>query len=361
MRILVGFLAAIALATTVVSAGGPTLPVRLNGATFSQLSTDLSEPGGEFPSENLVSNELSFPSILDDLIARVPKQSVYLGVGPEQNFTYIAATRPRMAFIIDVRRGNLQLHLLYKALFELSENRNAFVSRLFGRNVPPKLSSTAKAAELFDAIEDLDPKRDTAADFAAITRQLTTRDGLSMPPDDLAAIRQLLATFWERGPDISYAPTNYSGMPAYWNVMQVTHDGRERSFLASEASFLIVKDLETRNLVVPVVGNLAGAKTVRAIGEYIRAHGATVGVMYVSNVEQYLVRDHSWRGFCLNARSLPLNEGSTFVRSTGVAYSNSPNSFSNAGLVSSIGPMQDQTLSCATDHGGPALPIRNRW
>jgi hypothetical protein len=283
----------------------------------------------------------------------VPPQSAYIGVGPEQNFTYIAAIRPRLAVIIDVRRGNLQLHLMYKALFELSDTRSAFVSRLFGRNVPKQIAPTAKASELFDAIEDLEPKRSAEADFAAIERQLTARDGLAVAPDDLAAIRQLFDTFWERGPEISYGPDSFIGMPAYSDVMRQTHAGKERSFLASEASFLIVKDLESRNLVVPVVGNLAGPKTIRAIGDYVRAHGATVGAMYVSNVEQYQVGDRSWPAFCGNVRSLPLTEASTFIRSnfinstSGVFY----------GLISSLGSMLTQTTSCATD----GTAVRNRW
>ncbi len=69
--------------------------------------------------------------VVPDLTRTVKPGRVYMGVGPEQNFTYIAATRPAMAFIIDVRRGNLQLHLMYKALFELSTDRADFVSRLF--------------------------------------------------------------------------------------------------------------------------------------------------------------------------------------------------------------------------------------
>ena len=59
-----------------------------------------------------------------------------MGVGPEQNFTYIAVTRPAIAFIVDIRRGNLDLHLMYKALFELSADRADFVSRLFSRKRP---------------------------------------------------------------------------------------------------------------------------------------------------------------------------------------------------------------------------------
>ena len=54
----------------------------------------------------------------------VPGRS-YVGVGSEQNFTYIVAIRPVIAFVIDIRRGNLDLHLIYKVLFELSADRRA--------------------------------------------------------------------------------------------------------------------------------------------------------------------------------------------------------------------------------------------
>ena len=79
---------------------------------------------------------------------------VYLGVGPEQNFTYIAAIKPAMAFIIDVRRGNLQLHLMYKALFELSADRADFVSRLFSLKRPAGLDRKSSVQSIFTAYTD---------------------------------------------------------------------------------------------------------------------------------------------------------------------------------------------------------------
>ena len=45
---------------------------------------------------------------------------VYIGVGPEQNFSYIARLRPTIAFIVDIRLENRNLHLLHKAVIELS-------------------------------------------------------------------------------------------------------------------------------------------------------------------------------------------------------------------------------------------------
>lgn len=127
------------------------LPDRLTDQAFWRLVTDLSEPGGAFRSDNLLSNEVRMQYVIPELAHSASSGRVYLGVGPEQNFTYIAALRPSMAFIVDVRRGNLNLHLLYKALFELSANRSEFVSKLFSRRQPDGLGARASVAELFDA------------------------------------------------------------------------------------------------------------------------------------------------------------------------------------------------------------------
>ena len=96
-------------------AGSRSAPAQLSDEEFWNLSTRLSEPPGAFRhSENLVSNEELFPHTIRLLRAR---GGVYIGVGPEQNFSYIARIRPSMAFIIDIRQENRNLHLLYKALF----------------------------------------------------------------------------------------------------------------------------------------------------------------------------------------------------------------------------------------------------
>jgi hypothetical protein len=72
--------------------------------------------------------------------------------------------------------------------------------------------------------------------------------------------------------------------------------------------------MESKNLIVPVVGDFAGPKALRAIGAWVRARRATVGVFYVSNVEQYLERNGVWPAFCANVATLPLSAASVFVR-----------------------------------------------
>ena len=71
-------------------------------------------------SDNLVSNEALFAHIIQRLHS---SGGVYVGVGPEQNYSYIAGLHPVMAFIIDIREENRNLHLMYKALFEASIDR----------------------------------------------------------------------------------------------------------------------------------------------------------------------------------------------------------------------------------------------
>ena len=124
-----------------------TLPDALTDRDFWSVIETLSEPAGAFTlSENFVSNEPHFADTVRRLRA---SGGAYIGVGPEQNFSYIARVRPRIAFIIDIRRENLALLLLYKALFELSTDRADFVSRLFSRPRPPTLKSNADVEEIF--------------------------------------------------------------------------------------------------------------------------------------------------------------------------------------------------------------------
>ena len=106
-----------------------TVPERLTDREFWSLVTELSEPGGKFHADNFTSNE-QFANVAADLAAG-PKGGAYLGVGPEQNFHYILAIEPAIAFVVDIRRQALVQHLLFKAVFELSDDRATFLARLF--------------------------------------------------------------------------------------------------------------------------------------------------------------------------------------------------------------------------------------
>src|SRR5262249_225127 len=133
------------------------LPQRLDDHTFWTLVNDFSEPGGTFRSDNLVSNELAFEQVIPRLQAQVAPASAYIGVGPDQNFTYIAALKPRSAFIVDIRRQNMLLQLMYKAIIELSPTRLEFLARLFSRKPDPEVAAIASPDELLAAFQNVEP------------------------------------------------------------------------------------------------------------------------------------------------------------------------------------------------------------
>ncbi len=101
--------------------------------SFADLVNKLSEPDQHFFSDNYISNETSYLHVADGLAKSTTAGGAYIGVGPEQNFTYIALTRPKIAFIVDIRRENMVLHLLYKAIFQRASSRSHFLALLVGR------------------------------------------------------------------------------------------------------------------------------------------------------------------------------------------------------------------------------------
>ena len=126
-------------------------------ARSGALVTESSEPDGYFRSDNLVSNELTFQHVIPELLDVLQPGGVYLGVGPDQNFTYIAALRPRIAFIVDIRRGAMLQHLMYKAIIELSRDRADFLATLFSRPRPAGLDSSTTVNDLLDAFDAVPP------------------------------------------------------------------------------------------------------------------------------------------------------------------------------------------------------------
>src|SRR5262244_2854126 len=127
------------------------LPKELTSDTFLKMIEEFSEPGGYFMYENYLSNERSYQDPIPSLVKVARAGGAYLGVGPEQNFTYIAAIRPAIAFIIDIRRQNMLELLMYKALFAMAANRVEFVSLLFSRKPALQLPENSTADQLFDA------------------------------------------------------------------------------------------------------------------------------------------------------------------------------------------------------------------
>jgi hypothetical protein len=319
----------------------PAIPDRLSDAEFWKLVTEFSEPNGFFRSDNLLSNEVWMQYVIPELLEIAKPGRVYMGVGPEQNFTYITAVKPAMAFIVDVRRGNLNLQLMYKALFELSTDRADFVSRLFSRPRPDGLTSRSTVADIFSAYWPRQPSDELfAANFDAIVSLLSKTHAFTLSADDIENIRSVYAQFETAGPALTYSMGGRGGrnFPTYADLMVATDEGgTSRSYLATEENFAFIKSLESRNLLVPVVGNFAGPKAVRSVGAYVRARNGIIQTFYLSNVEQYLTMDGIWLDFCRNVATLPMDETSRFIRSVRNTQFGFP-----GGLTNQLGAMVEE-------------------
>jgi len=313
-------------ASLVLLCGTPTarvaeaaLPASIDDHAFWSLVTEFSEPNGYFRSDNLVSNETEFQHVVPVLKTDHTPASAYVGVGPDQNFTYLAALQPRIAFIVDIRRQNLLLQLMYKAIIEMSPTRAEFLSRLFSRGGAARASSTESAEQLFAAVTAPVPDaRACDANLTAIDQRLTGKHHFRLSRDDLASIEYVYRAFCDAGPDIRYSFGRGPGwlpFPTYRDLMTERDGaGKNQSYLASEDNYRSLRDLEVRNLIVPIVGDFAGPKALRSVGAYLRSHRATVTAFYTSNVEQYLFRDDDWQRFYANVGSMPLTPSSTFIR-----------------------------------------------
>jgi hypothetical protein len=349
-------ISAIVLSNAAAQPSDP-IPEEISDTAFWKLITSMSEPDGQFRYENFLSNELQYQYVIPELKATTHPGGAYLGVGPEQNFTYIAALQPKIAFITDIRRQNMLELMMYKAIFELAPDRADFLSLLFSRKRPGGIKAGSTVDQLLR--EFAGAERDSALqqfNLKAIQDQLVQKHQFGLTTADLQNIGYLHGVFYKDGPSMDYSSGNLgtapgSGMPSYTELM-VADDahGTHRSFLANDENYQFIREMELRNRIVPLVGDFAGPKTIRAIGQYLKDHDAPVAAFYVSNVEQYLYSDGKLLDFFKNVATLPMNESSTFIQTFG------PNgagiSFSGGnGFQSMISSMMDVVKVCAAGRG----------
>jgi hypothetical protein len=302
-----------------VGAGAPA--VVAPESTFGQTFLRLSESGGYFASENVVSNEMSYLHVLDAMRRVGVKGGAYIGVGPDQNFSYIAAIRPNVAFMFDIRRDDMLEHLLFKAVFAMSRNRVEYLCTLLAEPVPADVAAWTKRgiAEIIAYVD----KTPASVDLAKASEQEIERRvaafGIPLDANDLYTVSVYRAAFIRNGLDVQYSSVdnNRMGNMPVWRdlLVEVDRAGNQLNFLAADSLFHFIKGMEAANKIIPVTGNVAGPKALRAVGDEIRARGLVLSAFYMSNVEQYIMRDGSFPLFAANVKTLPRDDRSVFIRS----------------------------------------------
>ena len=286
---------------------------------FGETVQKLSERGGDFISDNLISNETSYLQTAKALLDR-PAGGVYIGVGPEQNFTYLALTRPKLAFVVDIRRDNLLQHLYYRYLFEEARDRAQFLALLVGR---PYDSATAPAdnadfATIVKHAEKMPPdtKLQKSMVDAAILR-MTNVWGIRLDDKDKQSIQKMAQVFFDKQLDLRFELKESSGRkyPTLRELLGSKDPGGvERGFLATNEAFRLVQTMEREGRVIPVVGDFGGDQAFAAIAEHLKKNDLKLTTFYVSNVEQYLLEPPVWTKWLRNVEGLPRTDDAVFIR-----------------------------------------------
>ena len=286
---------------------------------FARDFHQLSESGEYFFSDNTISNETSYLQVAGDLTREVAPGGAYLGVGPEQNFTYIALTRPSIAYIVDIRRDNALLHLLYKAVFHRAKTRAEFVTLLLGRPYDPT-GDPGVAGDVSAVLLHAQRNPPDEALFRTTHRQLV-KDisgwGIALSAQDERRLEAMHRSFFDQQLDLRFALHEANGR-TYPTLEQLLSSrdpsGSQLGFLATRAGFETVQRLQRLHRVVPVVGDFAGTHAIQGVAKELKQRGLFVSAFYVSNVEQYLFEPAKWTQYVANVQALPVRDDAVFIR-----------------------------------------------
>lgn len=281
--------------------------------------TQLSEPGATFRGDNLISNEGSYLDVASELASR-SSGGVYVGVGPEQNFSYIALSRPELAVIVDIRRDNALLHLLYKAIFATVRGRAEFLCTLLTRQCTAR-AAPPPGATIERILGYVDKAAPDAGGFesrhSALVEVLRSRSALGLSEADFATLRRLHREFLDRGLDAHFEGKGAPSLhyPTLAELLRSrSPDGKLGSFLSNDQLFRVVQDLEREDRVQFVVGDFGKVGALRRVAENLRARSLVLRTFYVSNVEQYLFRAKVSPTWLENLRAFPIDSETRLVR-----------------------------------------------
>jgi hypothetical protein len=280
---------------------------------FARVVAGLSEPETGRPADNLITNEDSFARVADELDRIAPEGGVYLGVGPDQNFTFIAHARPRLAFVLDFRRRNALLHLAHKALFAHAPDRVSYLTRLTARR-PRPLPEDPTPDDLVAAFEGVE--MDRARLDATIAEAASYLGPLGVLADtEWPELEKILAKL--AGPGMN---ARFLALPMYPTfghlVCSRDRTGRPSHFLARESWYQAVRGAQLGDRVLPLVGDFAGPAALPALAAWLRRRDLAVSAFYASDVEFFLLRYGKFAAYAANLAKLPWLEGAVLIRTS---------------------------------------------
>ncbi len=311
------------LAPTAAQAQRPQRTANARGVDTSFAATvqRLSEPGGYFDSDNLISNETSYLHVVPRLKSMGVRGGAFVGVGPDQSYSYIAVIRPVVAYLVDIRRDNMLQHLMYKAIFARSLNRADYLSRWLGRPVPRDVAGWSRRSidEILRYVDTVTVDEVGAARERREIVRTVASYGIPLTARDSETLTRYLETFARQGLNLRFESIgrgNASQYPTLRRVILETDLSAERaSYLIAESDWQYVKGMHAANRIIPVVGDLGGRVAMKAIGEELRANGTPLTALYTSNAEQYVWGDGGFPNFARSIIAWPVDSAAVIIRS----------------------------------------------
>ena len=210
-----------------------------------------------------VSNERRLDLFADDVH---DLGGVYVGVGSDQSYVFMGWARPRLAVLVDFDQGIVDLHAVYRVLFEHAHDPEAFAAAW--------AESGAPVAE--------------AAIEAAV-------------PDDIHRER-LLALYREARPLVH----------ARLAIMRVKMAEAERRwFLDDAGQYAHVRALHVQGRVVALRGDFTQPGVLNEVARTLVEAQLPVRVLYLSNIEQYFTYGKAYKA---NVLALPIDDRSVVLR-----------------------------------------------
>ncbi len=293
---------------------------RIPLAELRRLWVELSESEGYFDSDNFISNEATYLRVLPSLERLQVRGGAYLGVGPDQNYSYVAQIQPEIVILMDIRRQNALQHFYYKALMQLSRDRREYLERLFGRPLHSPAQGN-EAGSIFSLLKEVDAAPINEAFAREKVREaqaLMRRWDLRLSSEDERTVQYLAQAFVRARPEMrftSFGRPPRSHHPTYRTLLTETDGrGKQANFLANSSRFHIVKDLHEKNRIIPVVGDLGGERAMQNVAREIGRRGILLKTLYSSNVEFYLFNTGRWTRYLKNLRSLPMAPHAYVIR-----------------------------------------------
>ncbi len=250
----------VVLASSLCFASEPTL------AAFSNLPADPAPEELVRGNHYWISNENELYLFHD---AVKDKGGVYVGVGSDQNYLLGAWARAEVLVLMDFDQSIVDLHRVYRVIFRTAETPADFL-RLWRNESRPEV------------------------------RRLI-QEGYADPKERTGALRAFGTARWAVDRRLK-------------RVVEQMGKASLPSFVTDADDYAHIRRLFLEDKVFMVRGDLTAKRTVSAVGKAVAQAGMKVGVLYLSNAEQYFPYDKGYRS---NIRELPLDEHSVVVRTSG--------------------------------------------